>query len=178
MSEPLFTRAEPADVGEILTLQRGAYLIEARIYREWDLPPLVETLDEVVEAIERTTVLKAVRGGRIVATGRARQDDATVRLGRFAVAPDLQGQGLGSRLIAALEATAAPATERFELFTGMNSEPNLRLYKRCGYTEFRRGPGPAGHRAGLPGETGSACQMTDTAEQPALGIYIHRHAAE
>lgn len=144
MSEPPFLRAEPADAGEILTLQRAAYVIEARLYREWDLPPLVETVEEVAEAIGRTTVLKAVRGGRIVATGRARQDGATVHLGRFAVAPDLQGRGLGSRLIAALEATAGPGTERFELFTGMDSEPNLRLYKRCGYTEYRRGPGLPG----------------------------------
>jgi GNAT superfamily N-acetyltransferase len=144
MSEPLFIRAEPADAGEILTLQRAAYLVEARIYGAWDLPPLIETLDEVAAAIEHSTVLKTVRHGRLIATGRARQDGATVHLGRFAVAPDLQGQGLGSRLIAALEASAEPGTERFELFTGMNSGPNLRLYQRCGYTEFRRSPGLPG----------------------------------
>lgn len=144
MNEPRFTRAEPADAGELFTLQRAAYLSEAKLYREWNLPPLMETLAETTAIIEQTTVLKAVLGSRIVATGRARQDGPTLHLGRFAVAPDLQGRGLGTRLIAALEATADPGTEHFALFTGMNSEPNLRLYKRCGYNEHHRSPGLPG----------------------------------
>ena len=46
-------------------------------------------------------------------------------------------RGIGSRLMAALEA-AVPEARRFELFTGHRSEGNLRLYARLGYREFRR----------------------------------------
>jgi GNAT superfamily N-acetyltransferase len=144
MIEPRFTTATQADAGEILTLQRAAYVAEAQLYGEPFLPPLTETLEEVAAAIAAATVLKAVDGGRMIATGRARPDGATLHLGRFAVAPDRQGQGLGSRLIAALEATAGPDIERFELFTGFKSDLNLRLYKRLGYTEHRRVAGATG----------------------------------
>ncbi|SDD23486.1 GNAT family N-acetyltransferase [Glycomyces harbinensis] len=142
--EPPFIPAEAADAGEILTLSRGAFVAEAQIYGDPLLPPLTETLAEVAGAIEEIHVLKAVVGHRIIATGRARQEGTALHLGRFAVAPDFQGRGLGTRLIAALEALAAPGTEHFELFTGMRSELNLKLYDRLGYKETRRSPGRPG----------------------------------
>jgi GNAT superfamily N-acetyltransferase len=144
MGVPVFSRAGIADAGEVLTLQRAAYVAEAQLYGEPFLPPLTETLVEVAAAVAAATVLKAVVGGRIVAAGRGRVEGGTLLLGRFAVAPDMQRQGLGARLIAALEATAGPGVGRFELFTGMKSEHQLRLYKRCGYSEFRRAPGLPG----------------------------------
>jgi GNAT superfamily N-acetyltransferase len=139
--EPRFSPAAPADAGEILTLSRGAYISEAQLYADPFLPPLTETLEDIARVIAAEHVLKAVLGGRIVATGRARQDGDTLRLGRIAVAPDMQGRGLGTGLIAALESLAAPGTEAFALFTGAKSEPNLRLYMRLGYKETHRGPG-------------------------------------
>jgi GNAT superfamily N-acetyltransferase len=144
MGVPVFSRAGIEDAGEVLTLQRAAYVAEAQLYGEPFLPPLTETLEEVAAAVAAATVVKAVVGGRIVAAGRARVEGGTLLLGRFAVAPDMQRQGLGARLIAALEATAGPGVGRFELFTGMKSEHQLRLYKRCGYSEFRRAPGLPG----------------------------------
>ena len=38
----------PGDAGEMLTLQRAAYVGEAMIYDQF-LPPLFETLDEVTD---------------------------------------------------------------------------------------------------------------------------------
>jgi GNAT superfamily N-acetyltransferase len=136
-----FTPAEQADAGEILTLSRGAYVSEAQIYGDPHIPPLVETLEEVAETIAGGRVLKAVLEGRIVAVGRARQEEGVLRLGRLAVAPDMQGRGLGTRLIGELEALAGPGTGHFELFTGSKSEPNLRLYRRLGHEETHRGLG-------------------------------------
>ena len=67
-----------------------------------------------------------------------------LRLGRLAVAPDMRGRGLGTQLVAALAMLEVPGTEYFELFTGAESEPNLRLYRRLGHEEIRRGPGRPG----------------------------------
>ena len=36
----------PDDAGEVLTLQRAAFVQEALIYRSVDMPPLTQTLDE------------------------------------------------------------------------------------------------------------------------------------
>lgn len=130
--------AVTADAGELLTLQRAAYVTEAQLHDEPMIPPLCETLDELLAAMAAGTMLKAVLGTRIVGAVRARVEGTTLHIGRTAVAPDLQGRGIGTRLLAAAEASAPPAVERFELFTGDRSAANLRLYARLGYRELRR----------------------------------------
>ena len=48
--------------------------------------------------------------------------------------PKRQRQGLGSALLAAIEASF-PHAARYALFTGAQSEGNLRLYRRLGYRQ-------------------------------------------
>ncbi len=127
--------AVPADAGELLTLQRAAYLSEGALYLSFTLPPLTETLDEVRAAIAAQTVLKAVAGTRIVGAVRGRRDGETCHVGRLAVAPDLQGRGVGTALLRAVE-ERFPGVRRFELFTGKRSAANIRLYERLGYREY------------------------------------------
>lgn len=134
----LIAPAEPRDAGELLTLQRAAYVTEAQLHDDPCLPPLTETLDELRAAMAAGTMLKAVLGARIVGAVRGRSEGETLYVGRTAVVPDLQGRGIGTRLLAAIEATAGPQVERFELFTGDRSAANLRLYERLGYRELRR----------------------------------------
>jgi ribosomal protein S18 acetylase RimI-like enzyme len=135
--------AGPDDAGELLTLQRAAYVTEAQIYGEPALPPLTETLDELRAAMAAGTLFLAARRpgrDRIVGAGRARVDGDTCHLTRLAVAPDAQGEGVGTALIAELERRHAGAVRAFALFTGHRSEANLRLYRRLGYAEVRRRP--------------------------------------
>jgi len=129
--------AGPADAGELLTLQRAAYLSEARLYQYFELPPLTETLAEVRAAIGSVTVLKAVAGTRIVGAVRGRAEGDACYVGRLAVAPDLQGNGIGTALLRAIE-ERFPGVPRFELFTGGRSADNIRLYQRHGYVERDR----------------------------------------
>ncbi|WP_219463948.1 GNAT family N-acetyltransferase [Nonomuraea rhizosphaerae] len=130
-------RASAGDAGEILTLQRAAYVSEAQLYGDPFIPPLVESLEQVRKAVEAHLVLKAVAGARIVGAVRGQLAGATCLVGRLVVAPDHQGRGLGRALMEALHAEAAEA-EAFDLFTGHLSEGNLRLYRRLGYRETRR----------------------------------------
>jgi len=129
------------DAGELLTLQRAAYLSEGELHGDFRIPPLVETLEEIRSACGDGMVIKAVLSTRVVGAVRARLADDTCHIGRLAVAPDVQGRGIGSRLVRALEDRYANEVDRFELFTGPNSEPNLRLYRRLGYLDI---PTPAG----------------------------------
>jgi ribosomal protein S18 acetylase RimI-like enzyme len=55
------------------------------------------------------------------------------------VHPDAQNQGLGTRLVAAVETRFAEA-RRFELFTSQQSQRNLYLYRKLGYRDFRSQP--------------------------------------
>lgn len=129
------------DAGELLTLQRAAYLSEARLHDDFALPPLTETLDEVHRAIAGTVVLKAVHGTRIVGAVRARRDGDTCHIGRLAVVPDLQGHGIGTRLLTEAEERFVGTVFRFELFTGPKSDANLRLYRKLGYIDVPPPPG-------------------------------------
>ncbi|WP_219502525.1 GNAT family N-acetyltransferase [Nonomuraea ceibae] len=130
-------RAAGADAGEILTLQRAAYVSEAQLYGDPYIPPLVESVEQVRKAIEAGVVLKAVESGRVVGSVRGTLAGATCLVGRLVVAPDRQGRGLGTALLAALH-ERVPEAEAFDLFTGHLSESNLRLYRRLGYRETHR----------------------------------------
>jgi GNAT superfamily N-acetyltransferase len=125
------------DAGEVLTLQRAAYVGEAMLYDQF-LPPLFETLDEVRAVLDTgdVTVLGIRDDGRLIGAVRIKRDGEIARL---AVAPDRQHEGLGTRLLEA-------AIERGGtwLFTGDRSEAILRLYRRQGFVETHREPVP-GH---------------------------------
>jgi tRNA (guanine37-N1)-methyltransferase len=49
------------------------------------------------------------------------------------VAPDLQGLGLGRRLLEAVEVEAPPEATSYALFTGAGSKRNQKMYKKAGY---------------------------------------------
>lgn len=131
---------EPQDAGELLTLQRAAYVTEARLYGDPELPALTQTLDELQDELAGSLALKAVEGHRMVGAVRARVDGPVLHVGRLTTAPDRQGRGIGSRLLAAVEAGHGPDVRAAALFTGHLSEHNLALYARRGYVEQRREP--------------------------------------
>ncbi|GAA3658105.1 GNAT family N-acetyltransferase [Nonomuraea antimicrobica] len=126
-----------ADAGEILTLQRAAYLSEAQLYGDPYIPALVESLEQVRKVVESAVVLKAVDAGRIVGSVRGRSSGATCLVSRLVVAPDRQGQGIGTALLRALHERVAEATA-FDLSTGHLSDGHLRLCRRLGYRETSR----------------------------------------
>ena len=132
----------PADTGELLTLQRAAFATEAQLYGDPWLPALVQTFVELRAELTTGRALGLRIGGRLVGAVRTREDAGVLHVNRLTVAPDLQGVGIGSRLLLAAEdgATASVAV----LFTGHRSAGNLRLYERHGYVEQRREPAHAG----------------------------------
>jgi tRNA (guanine37-N1)-methyltransferase len=132
--------ATEADAGELLTLQRAAYLSEALAYDDFTIPPLLEPLEGAVERIRQGQVWKAVAGTRIVGSVHLAVDGSVGRVGRLMVAPDWQGKGVGTRLLKVAEQTAPPEVTAYELFTGAESERNLGLYRKAGYREVRREP--------------------------------------
>jgi len=134
--------AVPADAPELLVLQRACWMPEGRVSGEWHIPPLEESLDDVVSGLaEWTTWVARVPAdgnaqGRLVASarGRLRPGDPSVwETGRLMVAPDLQGRGLGRALLEHAEAAAPGSVTTFWINTGRVSEGNLRRYKRAGY---------------------------------------------
>ena len=133
------------DAGEVLTIQRAAFVQEALIYGTVDMPPLTQTLDELRAELQHNLGCVALDGHRIVGAVRAQRDGDLLLIGRLAIAPDQQGSGVGTQLLAAVEQAGLDAgATTAELFTGSLSEANLRLYAREGYVEAERVPGDDG----------------------------------
>jgi ribosomal protein S18 acetylase RimI-like enzyme len=125
-----------ADAGEVLTIQRAAFVSEARIYGSVDMPPLTQTLEELEAELRESDGWVARVGGRLVGAIRSRTAEGLLLIGRIAIAPDMQGSGIGRALLDAAESHSG--AEEAELFTGSLSEANIRLYESCGYIETER----------------------------------------
>lgn len=137
-----------ADAGELLTMQRAAFASEAVLHGDPSLPPLVEPLSSVRAVLESPTLVLGIRdAGRLIAAGRldVSSDGTVATIGRLAVAPDRQGEGLGRLLLSSLEAVAPPGVREFRLFTGEHNTSNLRRYERAGYRITGRSPTLAGY---------------------------------
>ncbi len=162
--EVVIARVTEADAGEVLTLQRAAFVSEAQIYGSADMPPLTQTLPEVEAELRSEGGLTARIDGRLVGAIRFVEDGDLLLIGRIAIAPDVQGLGIGRRLLEAAE-QASTASEA-ELFTGSLSEANIRLYESCGYRETTRIPEGDGtaqvflrkplHPVGDPSQSGAS----------------------
>jgi len=138
-------RMTTADAGEVLTVQRAAYVSEAQLYKDAFLPALTQTLDQLVDEIETGGGFVLRVHGRLVGAVRTRIVGGLLHIGRLTVAPDVQGHGYGGLLLTAAESEASAldeddnmAADAAVLFTGRLSEANLRLYARRGYVETHR----------------------------------------
>lgn len=129
--------AKISDAEEILALQKLAFQMEAERYNNYAIPPLLQSIDELEEEFNTRLILKALIGGEIIGTVRAYEKDGTCFIGRLAVHPDLQNQGIGTALMRAIEKRFAPT--RYELFVGAKSENNIHLYTKLGYSIFKTG---------------------------------------
>lgn len=131
----LIKKAQKEDLEEILKLQYLAYQSEAKLFGNMDIPPLMQTLEEVYDGFQKGAILKAVDdGGIIIGSVRAYQDGGTVYIGKLMVHPSKQGQGIGTQLL--LEMEKQYLNQRYELFTSTRSEKNIALYQKLGYEIF------------------------------------------
>jgi tRNA (guanine37-N1)-methyltransferase len=128
---------EPADAGELFTLQRACWVQELQANPGAPIPALAESLEDVRRWTGTDTVLVVRSAGRLVGAVRGSlhpgPDGEVWDIGRLMVAPDLQGRGLGRMLLERIEALAPEAATGFVLFTGSGSARNQRIYRKAGY---------------------------------------------
>lgn len=134
----LITTAEERDAGEIMTVQRAAYVSEALLYDTTRLSALSEPLAEIRKSVAAGEVLVARMDSRIVGSVRGVRQGDECHVGRLVVAPDLQGRGIGTALLRAVERHGGDGVRRFVLHTGDRSHANIALYRKVGYIETHR----------------------------------------
>lgn len=121
--------------GELLTLRRAAFVTEAQAYGDPNIPPLTQTLDELIDDLDREDVvtLGAFEGPRLVGSVRVELEDGKATLGRLAVAPDKQGAGIGTQMMFAVLSHLPDETSEIWVFTGRDRKQNIAMYENGGY---------------------------------------------
>jgi len=76
-------RMTTADAGEVLTVQRAAYVSEAQLYKDAFLPALTQTLDQLVDEIETGGGFVLRVHGRLVGAVRTRIVGGLLHIGRL-----------------------------------------------------------------------------------------------
>jgi GNAT superfamily N-acetyltransferase len=120
----------PTDAGEVLTLQRAAFIVEAQRYGDPNIQPLTETLDEVRRELNGHAIGIRING-RLVGSVRWDTEGDTTTILKLIVAPDMQAQGIGAALLRSAEQLSG--SHHFVVLTGGRSERNLRFYANAGY---------------------------------------------
>lgn len=125
------------DAGEILQLQKESFAGQAKIYNNYHLPPLTQSLDSIKNEFTSKTFLKVLWNGQIIASVRFEKKDDFVTIDRIVVKPVHQNKGIGTVLLNKIEAMV-PNAITFQLFTGNKSTRNIYLYEKLGYETINR----------------------------------------
>lgn len=128
--------ANKDDCTEILELQKLAYKQEAQLYNDFTIPPLTQTIEDLIKEFDQSTVLKAVIDNKVVGSVRACLKNDTCFIGRLIVHPDFQNKGIGKELLNRIEKLKEAG--RYELFTGEKSIKNIHLYQKLGYKIYKK----------------------------------------
>ncbi|MDD3344835.1 MAG: GNAT family N-acetyltransferase [Candidatus Omnitrophica bacterium] len=126
-------KASKPDAPSILNIQKKAFLSEAQLYNDYQIGALTQTLEEMVKDFDVYLFLKAVLDdGMIVGSVKARVCDNVCWIGRLIVLPEYQKQGIGRKLMEAVEG-CFPGAVKYELGTGSKSVQNINFYQKLGY---------------------------------------------
>ena len=116
----IIVKTTVTDLEKILELQYLAYQSEAKLLNNYSIPPLKQTIEEVRQQYEKGIFLKAVeQKENIIGSIRATFDNNTAYVEKVIVHPNKQGQGIGTKLLLAIEQECHAA--RYELFTSNKS---------------------------------------------------------
>jgi ribosomal protein S18 acetylase RimI-like enzyme len=136
MVEVCIEKANVEDAADILSVQKLAFQSEAERYGDFEIPPLLETQEELEAKIKTHLILKATVNGQIVGSVRVEEKDDACHVGRLIVHPNFQNQGIATQLLQEIE-RMFPLCRKFELFTANKSLKNIYLYEKLGYKKIR-----------------------------------------
>lgn len=136
-------KAKLSDAPEIWRIQKSSFEGQAKIYNNYKLPPLVQTLESLKDEFENKVFLKAEFDGKIIGSVRFTVDRNEIEIERLIVDPNFQNQGVGTVLMKGVEQIVDKKVT-LKLFTGIKSSRNIHLYQKLGYKIYTQSETPQG----------------------------------
>jgi GNAT superfamily N-acetyltransferase len=132
--------ARTDDAGQVLVVQRAAYVLDAQLYGDPMIDALTETFEDVLASVAdaNAVLLVAADGDRLVGFVRGYINGRSCRLDRLAVVPDRQGGGVGGALVQAIEADVDGLVDELLADDADRGQARVRLYQRHGFIEIYR----------------------------------------
>lgn len=131
-------KTEKKEAAAVLELQKAAYITEAKLYNQYDMPPLTQTLTNIRKEFSNHIFLGSYIDEVLAGTVRARMlDNETCYVRRLAVYEKHRSVGIGRALMNAIE-NEFPKAKYYKLETGYKSDNNIIFYHSLGYREYSR----------------------------------------
>jgi ribosomal protein S18 acetylase RimI-like enzyme len=125
--------AQPIDAAAIAETLRAAFAPFEGRYTPAAFTATTPTASQVADRFQEGPIWLAEQEGRVVGTVSVVPRSGDLYLRSMAVHPTAQGQGIGARLLAAVEGFAKPGYRRIVLTTTPFLDAAIRLYQRAGF---------------------------------------------
>jgi N-acetylglutamate synthase-like GNAT family acetyltransferase len=126
-------KAQFCDLEDILSLQKLAFQSEAKLFNDYSITPLTQSIESIEEDFKSNLYLKALYDGKILGSIRAYEKENICYIGRLFVHPDYQNKGIGKSLMVHIEELFNHCSI-YSLFTAKRVPKNLYFYKEQGYS--------------------------------------------
>jgi GNAT superfamily N-acetyltransferase len=117
---------------EVLNLQKLSYRVEAEIINYDDIPPLGETINDIIDSIE--TYLAFYEGDEIAGVLTYEIDEDSLTICKMMVHPNHFKKGIASMLLNHIFKLDVMA-RRIKVSTGAKNTPAIQLYIKYGFIE-------------------------------------------
>lgn len=134
MEKVSIKQIENKDLEVVLSLQKIVFMEVAKQINKYDIPPLLQTMQDIQNDFEICTILKYISdSNQIIGSIRGCLDNENIcHVGKLIVHPDFQNRGIGKALMCEIE-KYFPTCYKFSLFTGEETPNTLCLYSKIGY---------------------------------------------
>jgi len=123
--------SDPVQAAQVLSVQREAYQVEADLIGFREIPPLLESLDELMQSAE--IFLGYETPGKLLGFIALETDTPrAMTISRLCVSPAAFRQGIASRLLSSVF-SGFPEVHTFQVTTGAGNVPAIAFYTRAGF---------------------------------------------